>query len=45
MAERIPGARFAGLPGNDHLPWEGEEQLPTPAEVDAPGLWLARISL
>jgi putative hydrolase len=25
--------------------WEGEEQLPTPAEVDAPGLWLARISL
>ena len=25
--------------------WEGEEQLPTPAEVDAPGLWLARIAL
>jgi putative hydrolase len=25
--------------------WEGEEQLPTPAEVDAPGLWLARIEL
>jgi putative hydrolase len=25
--------------------WEGEELLPTPAEVDAPGLWLARISL
>ena len=25
--------------------WEGEETLPTPAEVDAPGLWLARISL
>ena len=25
--------------------WEGEEHLPTPAEVDAPGLWLARISL
>jgi putative hydrolase len=25
--------------------WEGDEQLPTPAEVDAPGLWLARISL
>ena len=24
--------------------WEGDEQLPTPAEVDAPGLWLARIS-
>lgn len=25
--------------------WEGEEMLPTPAEVDAPGLWLARIEL
>jgi len=25
--------------------WAGDEQLPTPAEVDAPGLWLARISL
>jgi len=25
--------------------WQGEEQLPTPPEVDAPGLWLARISL
>ena len=25
--------------------WEGDEQLPTQAEVDAPGLWLARISL
>ena len=25
--------------------WESGEQLPTPAEVDAPGLWLARISL
>jgi putative hydrolase len=25
--------------------WEGDELLPTPAEVDAPGLWLARISL
>lgn len=25
--------------------WEGPEQLPTPNEVDAPGLWLARISL
>ncbi|MEL7209189.1 MAG: zinc-dependent metalloprotease [Actinomycetota bacterium] len=23
--------------------WEGAELLPTPAEVDAPGLWLARI--
>jgi putative hydrolase len=28
-----------------HRLWEGDEQLPTPSEVDAPGLWLARISL
>ena len=25
--------------------WSTESQLPTPAEVDAPGLWLARIDL
>ncbi len=25
--------------------WESERTLPTPAEVDAPGLWLARIEL
>jgi putative hydrolase len=25
--------------------WESERELPTPAEVDAPGLWLARIDL
>jgi len=25
--------------------WVDEEHLPTPAEVDAPGLWLARINL
>jgi putative hydrolase len=25
--------------------WVNEEHLPTPAEVDAPGLWLARIDL
>jgi putative hydrolase len=25
--------------------WESERTLPTPAEVDAPGLWLARIDL
>ena len=33
--------------GDDGLKrlWEGEEMLPTPAEVDAPGLWLARIDL
>lgn len=25
--------------------WDGPDMLPTPAEVDAPGLWLARIDL
>lgn len=25
--------------------WESERTLPTPAEIDAPGLWLARIDL
>jgi uncharacterized protein (DUF2342 family) len=25
--------------------WASERELPTPAEVDAPGLWLARIDL
>jgi len=25
--------------------WESEDQLPTPAEVDAPGLWIARTDL
>jgi putative hydrolase len=34
----------AGEAGLDRL-WEGEARLPTPAEVDAPGLWLARIEL
>jgi class 3 adenylate cyclase len=24
MAEHIPGARMIELPGNDHLPWEGD---------------------
>lgn len=27
------------------LLWRGERYLPTPAEVDAPGLWLARIEI
>jgi putative hydrolase len=33
--------------GDDGLArlWESEHTLPTPAEVDAPGLWLERISL
>ncbi len=25
--------------------WHSDRELPTPAEVDAPGLWLARIDL
>ncbi len=25
--------------------WATERELPTPAELDAPGLWLARIDL
>ena len=33
-----------GLEGLDRL-WEREERLPTPAELEAPGLWLARIEL
>lgn len=32
----------AGEGGLDRL-WESERTLPTPAEVDAPGLWLARL--
>jgi putative hydrolase len=33
--------------GDDGLArlWEAERTLPTPAEIDAPGLWLARIEL
>jgi putative hydrolase len=34
----------AGIEGLDRL-WRDEAELPTPAEVDAPGLWLARIDL
>lgn len=34
----------AGEEGVDRL-WESEEMLPTPNELDAPGLWLARIDL
>ena len=34
----------AGLDGLNRL-WEAEAMLPTPAEFDAPGLWLARIEL
>lgn len=34
----------AGIEGLNRL-WEREEMLPTPAELDAPGLWLARIEL
>jgi putative hydrolase len=34
----------AGLEGLNRL-WEAERMLPTPAELEAPGLWLARIEL
>lgn len=34
----------AGPQGLNRL-WESERMLPTPAELDAPGLWLARIEL
>lgn len=34
----------AGAEGLNRL-WEGEPMLPTPNEIDAPGLWLARIDL
>jgi putative hydrolase len=34
----------AGAPALERL-WRSEHELPTPAEVDAPGLWLARIDL
>lgn len=34
----------AGTEGLERL-WSSERTLPTPAEVDAPGLWLARIDL
>ncbi len=34
----------AGLEGLNRL-WESERMLPTPNEIDAPGLWLARIDL
>ncbi len=45
------GAAFvrgvADRAGNDGLArlWRSEWELPTPAEVDAPGLWLARIDI
>jgi uncharacterized protein (DUF2342 family) len=34
----------AGAAGLERL-WLSARELPTPAEVDAPGLWLARIDL
>ncbi len=34
----------AGVEGLNRL-WESPERLPTPNELDAPGLWLARIEL
>jgi putative hydrolase len=37
-------AERAGTEALDRL-WRSERELPTPAELDAPGLWLARIDL
>jgi putative hydrolase len=37
-------AERAGSEGVERL-WRSERELPTPAEVDAPGLWLARIDI
>ncbi len=37
-------AERAGSDGLARL-WQSERELPTPAEVDAPGLWLARIDI
>jgi putative hydrolase len=34
----------AGMEGLNRL-WEAESRLPTPSELEAPGLWLARIDL
>jgi putative hydrolase len=34
----------AGVPGLTSL-WRSARELPTPAEIEAPGLWLARIDL
>ena len=34
----------AGVEGLNRL-WESESMLPTPNELEAPGLWLARIEL
>ncbi len=34
LADRIPGARFVELPGDDHLPWTGDtEELLAPIEA------------
>jgi uncharacterized protein (DUF2342 family) len=50
MAQVDRGATFisgvvdrAGEDGLHRL-WESARTLPTPAEIDAPGLWLERIS-
>ncbi len=55
MMEHAPGAiagvsfidgvvERVGSKGLDRL-WVDESNLPTPSEVDAPGLWLARLDL
>lgn len=41
----VEGVLERAGPGGLARLWESERTLPTPAEVDAPGLWLARIEL
>ena len=38
-------ARFRAGEDALHRLWEADRDLPTTAEVDAPGIWLARIEL
>ena len=50
MVKAVDAAGFYGRlerAGDDGLNrlWRSAAELPTPAEIDAPGLWLARIDL
>ena len=39
IAERIPGARFAALAGNDHVPWVDADQVVDEVEEFLTGTW------
>jgi DNA-binding SARP family transcriptional activator/pimeloyl-ACP methyl ester carboxylesterase len=39
IAERIPGARFAALAGNDHVPWIDADQVLDEVEQFLAGTW------